>query len=147
MDLIFVGSEATAYYSGQEACEGVFLPSHIYEKYHEEIEDIFTSYYFYELDGKHSEVRGDLVTMGFNSPEGITEFIHKNNVEYEEYYLLEQLDDDRFTAEEIENIAEQVSAAHKRVSEILAQLKTHTFTLTNEEYEAVTELLDEMRGD
>lgn len=62
-DIILVTMFGEGYYSGNVAEYSAIIPLEMFEEFENEI----TSYtpYFYELDGKHSEVRGKvLITKG-----------------------------------------------------------------------------------
>src|SRR5690625_3483021 len=94
INYVFVGAEAEGYYSNAYVCEGVFLTRDYYEKHKVEIEDSFGDRSFYELDGKHSEVDGDLIVKNFGSVSEIVEFTANNDVSYETYHLTEYLEEE-----------------------------------------------------
>lgn len=55
---MFIEMTATGHYSGATESEMVWIDDALYEKYEHQINEI--CFYFHDLDGKHSETKGEL---------------------------------------------------------------------------------------
>lgn len=139
-DLVFVGSEATGYYSGAHSIIGVFVGVDYYEKHKVLFSDAFEYLSHGEIDGKHSDVMGDLVTVGFNTVEGVTSFIGKKSVDYEIYNFTERVDEGI-----TDGLFAHLEGVYKRVEENMDVVNTYEFVLTDDEFEVVSELIKELR--
>ena len=138
INYVFVGSEAEGYYSNSYACEGVFLTKNYYERNKEEIETAFEGRTFYELDGKHSEVDGDLLVRDFDNVSELLKFTSDSDVSYEVYHLSEY--DDRHD--------DHVIKTYEAIEELVSHYKTYQYVLTPEQHEKVQEFVEELtKGD
>src|SRR5690625_6338674 len=92
-NLVFIGSEATGYYGGAYDCFGVFVSKEMYEKYREELETAFRYRNHGELDGKHSEVEGNLIVEEVKDELKIVELVYGKQIDYEVYHFSEYAED------------------------------------------------------
>jgi hypothetical protein len=78
-DLILVGCKAEGYYSGSSTTECMLVRKELYSKLDE---DVFQTMWFFELDGKHSEIEGEWFKGDFEAtPEQVALCKH-NDYEY-----------------------------------------------------------------
>lgn len=83
----FVGK---GYYSGNEEIHSCFIPENIYLEYKDDIET-YTPF-FYELDGKHSEVQGK-VLVNKVTKSSLRELLLKYNNADDSYKIFDMLGD------------------------------------------------------
>lgn len=141
-DLVFVGSKAVGYYSGVESYIGVFVSEKQYEKYKELFHKVFEDYRHGEIDGKHSDVLGDLLMVGFNSAEGVVSFVSEASVDYEIYNFTERHVDGYRCPD---TLVEHLKNVYKRIIEVVAAMSSYTLVLTEDEHGAVSEFVEELR--
>lgn len=140
-DLVFIGSEAVGYYGGAESCIGVFVSESQYEKHKELFHSVFESYGHGELDGKYSDVIGDLVTIGFNSSVGVTDFIGRNSVDYEIYNFTGYIEEEELSVVLFEHLKE----IYEKVKEVASKVGKYVFVLTDAEHDKVRDFIEELR--
>jgi hypothetical protein len=144
-EYVFIGSMAEGYYSGASACEGVFVDGSVYLKYQEVFKDMFRDRYFVELDGKHSEVKGDKIVEFFMSLEDVINFIKTEDVDYSEYLIEEELNSVNGLAEEDENIIlEHVKDINSIIKNIIRNYEEVRFYLSKEKAEKVREFVSSL---
>lgn len=143
---VFIGSEATAYYSGNEACTGAVVSFAVYNKYEEILRKLYKGYSFIELDGKHSEVEGSVMVAFFDSLIDVIEYMNDGDADLEEYMLGELLyehqDDEEITEEEVEEICKDSENISKKIKEIESSYERVTLRLTKKEAESVRSFVD-----
>ena len=140
IDLIFVGAEAEGYWSGAYECEGVFVSREMYRDNRFEFEEAFLGRTFYELDGKHSEVEGEIVIKEITSIQEITQLLSVDDVDYDPYHLLDYLD-----GEISKRIEGEVIALYETIENFIEGYAAVTYAVTDEEAEAIVNLLENLR--
>lgn len=140
-DLVFIGSEATGYYGGAESCIGVFVSEKQYDKHKELFQYVFESYSHGELDGKHSDVIGNLLAVGFNSTEGVTDFIVRDSVDYDFYNFTEYAEEDEIS----DDLFKHLKETYERVKDVASSVDKYVFVLTEEEHGEVSDFIDGLR--
>lgn len=141
-DLVFIGSEAEGYYSGAYECEGVFISREMFEKYSELLEDTFNGRYFHELDGKHSEVKGDQITIEVNNENDLFGIIFDKEANYATYVLEDHIEDAEDDCDDLIAHVKEIYALIQKAKEKYAQ---YTFALTEEEHAEVTAFISKLR--
>ena len=141
-NLIFVGAEAYGYYSEAYACEGVFLSKEMYEKHEELLKSTFSERYFHELDGKHSQVNGDLVVNKINSEFDVYALLTDDCVSCNPYLLEEYIEDD---VEGIEDLLAHVNNVYELIQKESEGYSKYTFVLTTDEHAEVETLIKKLR--
>jgi hypothetical protein len=95
---------AEGHHSGSTGTEGMFIPTSFLEEFSEEIAS--HTFYFHELDGKHSETEGD-VSFSDITPENVDDFVKDwlVNDGYEKIYdMLVEIDPDLAKAADKYNV-------------------------------------------
>ncbi|MDQ0174431.1 hypothetical protein [Bacillus chungangensis] len=141
-DLVFVGAEAHGYYSGAHACEGVFVRRDYYEKYKEELTNVFGFKTFCELDGKHSEVEGDLIVKNINSITDVAEVVFDLNADYDTYVFEDYIEEEDYQ----EELSKHISEVYENVKRVIEDYSPYKIALTAEEYKKVSEYIEKLRG-
>lgn len=145
---VFIGSEAEGHYSGAYKCEGVVLPESVFKEYKAILEDTFRNMYFYELDGKHSEVKGDQVILHFADMKSVVKFAKGADVDFEAYLIGEELygyiEDEELTEEQVNSIEEIAKQTHQLIDEVKSSYKVYTFYLTEEQGEKVEKFVESL---
>lgn len=89
MNITNINFYAEGYYSGQTYEENLQIRTEIYEKLKDEIDNI--ECYVYELDGKHSEVKGDITISHYLEEEMLNYSWDSANDGEDVYYELERI--------------------------------------------------------
>lgn len=145
---VFIGSEAEGYYSGAYECVGVVVPKEVYDEYEKVLSDIFEGKHFYELDGKHSEVRGTELTTFFETLAEVVSYVNNSDVDLDEDvfgdYLYEYVDGEDITEEDQQAIEMSVKETHIKIGEFKKGFENVSFYLTKENAEKVRAFVESL---
>lgn len=143
---VFIGSEATAHYSGNEACTGAVVSSEVYGKYESILSGLYNGYSFMELDGKHSEVEGSVIIAFFDSLTDVIKHMSDIGADLEDYILGELLyeyqDNEEVTEEEATEICQNSEDISKEIKEIESSYERVTLHLSKKDAESVRSFVD-----
>jgi len=141
-NVIFIGSEAEGYYSGASECVGVFVDEEYYEKYKYILEEAFLDRNHGELDGKHSEVYGDLIVRDTRGIIGIIEFINEKDVDFAPEHFTDYADESEVG---FESLIKHVEVMDGIISDKMSGYRTCEIVLSDREYKAVIEFISDIR--
>ena len=144
---VFIGSEAEGYYSGAYECVGVVVPLETYKKYENVLDGVFEGKYFHELDGKHSEVKGSVVTKFLDNLSDVVAFVSEDvdlDVDVFSDYLYEYIEDGEFSEEDEKVITDIAKATHKKINELESEYEHLNFYLTKEDATKVKEFVESL---
>lgn len=146
-DLMFVGSEAEGYYGGAYECVGSFVSKAMYKKYEEAFKYAFDERNHGELDGKHSEVYGDLFVEEIDSEKDIPELVGVKEIEYGPHFTTESIeyDEDIISEEGFKELNGHLREVDELVENILTKYKVYMITLTEDQYEVVQDFVADLQ--
>jgi|SRR5690625_4728258 len=144
-NLVFVGSEAEGYYSGATECVGVFVDKEYYDQYKTVLEEVFLDRNHGELDGKHSEVYGDLIVADLCGIVDVIEFINEKGVDFAPDHFTEYIDGDEVGIDSIEPLVKHIKAMDGEISGKMSGYRTCELVLSDKEYAAVIEFIADIR--
>lgn len=146
-NLVFVGSEAEGYYGGAYDCFGVFVTEEYFDKYEDELRQTFSYRSHGELDGKYSDVEGDLVVVECNGISDVLALMSDKSPDYATYHYSEYIDYDDGAHEDIEDLLDHITETQTAVLANVRGYSLYEYMLTDEEASKVSDLIDEMRGE
>ena len=140
-NLVFVGSEATGYYGGAYDCFGVFVTKEYFDKYEDELRQAFSYRSHGELDGKHSDVEGELVIVECENTSDILNLMRDKQPDYAAYLYSEYVDEEELDID----LLNHIETVCKKVSEEVHKFNPYKFMLTDFEAVAVSEFINDLR--
>lgn len=114
--VVFIEFYGEGYYSGASESQSAFVTKEFFE----ENKDTFENYtpYFYELDGKHSEIEGTVKINLLDTEESFKEAVKTNLERSDDYMIWDSCLDD------VEGVSKQIEFSDNIVNKISSKTTT-----------------------